>query len=100
MKLTEAEQRYVAQRANWYFDVYRGQNTGDSVIFTGDGVEDIDRLLSVITAGTQASARFVCDVGSTYSVYRPFDVEDVVAIRALFVGWYGEVNKPNAYVRR
>ena len=98
MRLTVPEQRLVAQKANWYFDVYMGQNTGDSVVYTGDGVDDLDRLISVIANGTQRGFKMVCDVSpGNYSVYRPADIEDVQAIRTLFIGWYGTVSKPNAY---
>jgi len=100
MLLTVSEQRLVAQGANWYFDVYLGQNTGDSVVFNGDGVDDLDRLISVVANGTQRGFKMVCDLGRTYSTYRPCDLEDVQAIRALFIGWYGPVSKPNAYAPR
>lgn len=100
MLLTVQEQRLVAQGANWYFDVYMGQNTGDSVVFSGDGVDDLDRLISVVANGTQRGFKMVCDLGRNYSVYRPCDIEDVEAIRALFIGWYGDVDKPNAYAPR
>jgi len=101
MLLTDSEQRIVAQGANWYFDVYMGQNTGDSVIFTGDGVDDLDRLISVIANGTQRGFKMVCNVSpGNYSSYRAADIEDVQAIRTLFTGWYGTVAKPNAYAPR
>ena len=91
----------MAQRGAWYFDVYFGANTGDSVVFTGDGVDDLDRLVCVLVNGTARDARFVCDVSTgNYSVYRPFDLEDVLAIRGYFVGWYGPVNKIDAYDKR
>lgn len=97
MLMTVPEQRLVAQGANWYFDVYMGQNTGDSVVFTGDGVDDLDRLIAVVANGTQRGFKMVCDVGRNYSSYRPCDIEDVQAIRTLFIGWYGTVSKPDAY---
>jgi hypothetical protein len=102
VKLTETEQRRVAQGANWYFDVYFGMNTGDSVVFTGDGVDDLDRLIEILSTGTFGStARYMCDVTfGNYSNYRPFDLEDLRAIRNYFIGWYGTVAKPDAYEPR
>lgn len=100
VKLTVNEQRLVAQKANWYFDVFMGLNTGDSVVYTGDGVDDLDHLITVLAAGTGRSARFVCDVSpGNYSVYRAFDMDDLQAIRGYFIGWYGTVNKPDAYTQ-
>jgi len=42
--------------------------------------------------------KFMCDVGTQYSDYRAFDIEDVYAIRAQFVGYYGNVNRPDVYL--
>jgi hypothetical protein len=100
MLMTVTDQRRVAQGANWYFDVYFGQNTGDSVVFSGDGVDDLDRLIATVAAGTNRGGKMVCDVGVNYSSYRPCDLEDVQAIRTLFIGWYGTVAKPDAYAPR
>lgn len=102
MKLTAEEQRLVAHRAQWYFDCYFGQGTDDSVVYTGDGVDDLDRLISILSnTKPGVNARFQCDVSpGNYSSYKPFDIEDVVAIRGYYVGWYGEVNKPDAYAKR
>lgn len=87
----------VARRADFFFDVYLGLGLGESCIYTGDGVDDLDRLSSLIASGTNVGATFVVDVGSQYSSYRPFDLEDIAAIRAQYVSFYGNVNKPNAY---
>ncbi len=95
------EQRRVAQRGSWFFDVYFGQGTGDSVVYTGDGVDDLNRLLSAWYSGTLKGATMRCDVSpSSYSEYRLCDHEDVMAIRGYFMGWYGTVAKPDAYVER
>ncbi len=39
----------------------------------------------------------MCDVGSQYSDWRPFDIEDVYAIRYYFISFYGNVDRPNVY---
>lgn len=51
MLLTQAQIDYQAHRANWYVQVdYRDTNVpGDVSIVTGDGVDDLDRLVQVQT---------------------------------------------------
>ena len=100
MLLTSDQQRDIARRAIWYFDCYFGP-PGDSVVFTGDGVEDLDRLISRLNENAAdnrvRNQRFLCDVGTQYSDWRPFDIEDVVAIRQQYIAYYGNVNRPNVY---
>jgi hypothetical protein len=83
--LTAAQQQAVARRADFFFDLYMGLGRGDSSIYTGDGVDDLDQVASVIAAGTNIGAKFTVDVGSQYSDYRRFDVEDLSAIRAQYI---------------
>jgi len=101
MLLTPAQHRDIARRAQWYFDCYFGALSQDSVVFTGDGVEDLDRLISRLNANAAdnrlLNQKFVCDVGTQYSTYRPFDIEDVMAIREQFIAFYGNVNRPDVY---
>ena len=101
MLLTPEQHRDIARRAIWYFDCYFGALSGDSVVFTGDGVDDLDRLIERLAANLvnnhARGQKFVCDVGVTYSVYRPFDIEDVVAIRSHYIDYYGNVDKPDIY---
>ena len=101
MLLTPAEQQAIARRAIWYFDCYFGFLSEDSVVFTGDGVEDLDRLISRLNMNAATNRtlhqRFMCDVGTQYSSYKPFDIEDVVAIREYYIAYYGDVNRPNVY---
>ena len=105
MKLTPQDQQAIARRGIWYFDCYFGMNHDDSVVFTGDGVDDLDALIARLQAAFSqpgaigVNSRFLCDVGTQYSSYKPFDIEDVQAIRWYYVQYYGEVNKPNAYVK-
>lgn len=101
MLLTPAQHRDIARRAQWYFDCYFGALSQDSVIFTGAGVEDLDRLISRLNANAAdnrlLNQKFVCDVGTQYATYRPFDIEDVMAIREQFIVFYGNVNRPDVY---
>lgn len=101
MLLTPAQHRDIARRAQWYFDCYFGALQADNVVFTGDGIDDLDKLISRLTDDAANNhvqgKRFTCDVGVIYSDYRPFDIEDVGAIRAQYVAFYGSVNKPNTY---
>lgn len=99
MKLTAEEQKLIARKAIWYFDCYFGMNTDDSVVFTGDGVDDLDVLISRLTkaaeeGGIGVNARFLADTGTTWESWKAFDVEDVQAIRQYYVAIYGEANKP------
>lgn len=95
MLLTTIQQREAARKANWMLDCYLGRNTQDSVVFTGDGVDDLDRALSFLQSGAlQPGYKLLIDLGGQYSDYRRFDLDDLVAIRAWYVSFYGEVNKP------
>lgn len=104
MKLTVVEQQAMARKAQWYFDCYFGLNHDDSVVFTGDGVDDLDKLISRLEYafthnGTNVNSRFQCDVGTLYSVPKPFDVDDVKAVRTYYMEFYGTVNKPAVLTR-
>jgi len=99
MLLNPADQQAIARRAIWYFDCFFGLNNDDSVVFTGDGIDDLDGLINrlqfaVLHNGTNIRSRFVTDIGTQYSVYRPFDLDDVRAIRQFYLDFYGNVNKP------
>jgi hypothetical protein len=100
MLLTSDQHRDIAQRAQWYFDCYFGP-PGDSVVFTGDGVEDLDELISRLNANAAQNfssvQRFMCNVGSQYSDWRQFDIEDVYAIKDQFLAYHGNVNRPDVY---
>jgi len=62
----------MARRAQFYFDCYFGLNNEDSVVFTGDGVDDLtalaDRLqFAVLNGGTNLNSLFLGGVDSQYS---------------------------------
>lgn len=101
MLLTSDQHRDIARRDQWYFDVYFGLLTGDNVVFTGDGVDDLDSFISRLeTNGSynfNRDQKFLCDVGNLYSDFRPFDLDDVRAIRTQYVLWFGDTAKPNVY---
>lgn len=100
MLLTSDEIDNIARRAQWYFDVQDNHINihGDSYIVTGDGVDDLDRLLGLFPIYPRI--RVSVDVGGIgASNHRPCDITDVQAIRAAFVGFYGEVNRVPATVR-
>jgi len=100
VRLTDQEVDTVARRGTWYLDLWFGQNAerADSVVMTGQGVADLDRTIDVMTfTGSTAGFRFQCDVGFNYSVYKPFDLEDVHRIRAKFISLYGDVDRIDVY---
>ena len=99
MKLTDVEVDTLARRGQWYFDMYFGFpiERQDSVVMTGQGVNDLDRVIAVMSQGSTPTSRFLCDVGFNYSVYRQFDTEDVQRIRTRFIALYGTVNRIDVY---
>lgn len=100
MLLTSVQHRDIARRAQWYFDCYFGP-PGDSVVFTGDGLDDlnslIDRLVGNAEHNRSLSQRFQCDVGTQYSDWHSFDLDDVKAIREQYLSFYGSVNEPDVW---
>jgi hypothetical protein len=92
--LTQAQINYQAQKANWYVSVdYRNVNVGgDPFIITGDGVDDLDRLISLMPI--YPNGRFFIDIGTVTEQFVPCDVDDIIAIRTAYIGYYGRVNKP------
>lgn len=75
----------------------------DAVVFTGDGVDDLDSLinrLNGMTATNGASrVKVLCDTGRTFSNYVLVTIDDVVALRQTYIEFWGTVNKPD-YNRR
>lgn len=64
-------------------------------------MEDLNRLISRLNENAATNfvhgQRFFCDVGTQYSDPRPFDIEDVYAIKTQYVLFYGNVNRPDVY---
>ena len=96
MLLTVAQQGTIARKAFWYFEC--DVKLQDSVVFTGDGVDDLDKVYAFM--GSYPRGRFSVDMGNQYSVYRRVDREDVAGIRAQYVTYYGEVSKPPIHLER
>ncbi len=94
MKLTQLEVQTVAEKAYWLFDLKFLQTElgGDWFTVTGDGVDDLDRLIDLLTAFP--NTRFSLDVGLHTSHFKDADLEDVHALRSAYVTFYGETNKP------
>ena len=71
----------------------------------GNGVDDINRLINIIAAGTYPGARLVIDVNAREVVtqapqWQRFDITDLLAIRTKYIALWGTVNKPNYYTRQ
>lgn len=96
MLLTVAQQGIIARKAFWYFEC--DVKINDPVVFTGDGVDDLDKVYAFM--GNYPRGRFSVDMGNDRAVYRRVDREDVAGIRAQYVAYYGEVNKPTVLVDR
>lgn len=95
MPLTQQQINFIAQKAQWYIEVdnRRAVDGGDTYTVTGDGIDDLDRFLAI--APTMPLARYQIDVGTQYSDYRPFDLNDARAIRTAYIEFFGTVNKPS-----
>ena len=94
----------MARKAYWYFDCDFGVGTGESSVFTGDGLEDLNSFISRLSdaqryGGINPYSRFLADVGTITSDWQPFDLDDVKAIRTYYVEVYGYVNKPPVTTR-
>lgn len=94
MKLSDIQHREVGRRAHWHFDLHLGRGTADSVVITGDGVDDLDRLVDILQTSLQIGSRLEMDVGGQYSIWLPVDLEDVLAIREQYVRFHGETDRP------
>ena len=98
MLLTSVQQREAARKAIWMLDIYMGRNTADSAVFTGEGVLDLDRSIALVQGPSlQPGSRIQIDLGGQSSDWRNCDVEDLQAIRAYYVQFYGEVERPNVW---
>lgn len=98
--LTTAQLDYLARSAAWKFDVaFRdARNAYDSVVHTGDGMDDLTRLISFLESLTLANGshqfRMQCDVGTTFSNWVNVTIDDVYALRQRFIEVWGSVAKP------
>lgn len=104
MNLTPEQHAYIAQRAQWYFDCRDApRNTTalmDSVVFTGQGLSDLNRTIGWI--GANPKAMVTCEVGSdgtvllgnAYPKYMQADIQDVYEIKNQFISYYGSVDRP------
>lgn len=98
--LTQEQLAYLAQSAQWKFDVSFKSERGadDAVVFTGDGVDDLNRLISRLESMTTTSGvsrvKMILDTGKLYSNYVTVTVDDVYALRQTFIETWGTVDKP------
>jgi len=106
VKLTDQDVYVVARRGEWKIDLYLGQNTGNSSIYVGDGIDDLDRVAGLIASGTNAGAKLMIDVGAYAQLnpgpdfaaqWRFFDLEDLTRIRTMYISLWGPVNRPDEY---
>lgn len=114
MKLPQADINYIAQRAQWLFDVaFSPRNSpvafGDNVTFTGQGLTDLNRTISVISSAMgqfpNPPPRITCEIGTQGTVllgnafpkYLQCDIQDIYAIKDAYIAYYGSVDKPSVY---
>lgn len=111
MKLSPQQHAYVAQRAQWYFDVAFSPRTspmafGDHVVFTGQGLSDLNRTISAVSNPSGPwGVSVTCEVGTggtvmlgnAFPVIRNCDIQDIYAIKEAYIAFYGSVDKPSAF---
>ncbi len=68
---------------------------GDEVIFAGDGVDDLDRVMGQMTFYPYGI--FKVDTGVFDGVYTPVSKTDLLALKDAFIAAYGTVDKPPLY---
>jgi len=96
--LTQEQIDYLAQRAYWKFDVHENYRNGrgfDPVAIVGDGVDDLDQLISRLQFYGTANTKIMADVGSLFSVYIESSLDDVYALKAAYINTWGTVSKPD-----
>lgn len=81
----------LAAAASWYFDCQLGDRN-DTVVITGDGVDDLDKLLARIDGNPRLT--MVLDVGLDTSQWETATRADVVRLRAAYVAAWGAEPKP------
>jgi len=95
--LTDQQLTYLAKTASWKFDVAikDARNFNDSVVYTGDGVDDLNGLIDRLES-MNGVTRFVVsvDVGSLFSNYVLVTLDDIYALRAKYISIFGTVTKP------
>lgn len=98
--LTAQQLDYLARSASWKFDVsFRdSRNAFDSVIHTGDGMDDLTKLIdyleNLVLPNGSVPYRIQCDTGTTFSNWITVSVDDVYALRQRFIEIWGSVAKP------
>lgn len=108
MKLSIHEHTYIAKRGQWYLDCATSPRRsptafGDSVVYTGQGLADLNRTISVVASSP--GIRITCEVGTAgtillgnaYPKYLECDIEDLYAIKQQFIEFYGSVDKPSVF---
>ena len=81
----------LAAAGSWYFDCHLGDQS-DTVVYTGDGVDDLDRLLAKLDGNPKMT--MVLDVGFDSSQWEVATRADVVRLRSAFVAKWGSEPKP------
>lgn len=95
--LTSAQLNYLAKTASWKFDVAikDARNANDSVVYTGDGVDDLNGLISRLeNMNGNTNYKVSVDVGSLFSNYVLVTLDDIYALRQTYISVFGTVTKP------
>lgn len=91
----DEELQAVAERAFFHFDVDQRDVRDSAFIMAGDGVDDLDRVISMMEDDPRM--RVQLDTSASNSSWRQMAIEDVRELRGYFIDFYGTVNKPDVY---
>lgn len=92
MRLSQKEIETVVDKGSWMFDFFEIDGKSDYAIYSGDGVDDLDRLIHMVT-NVPGNYRLLLDLGLFNSVWKSVDLEDLISMRNYVVASYGSVNK-------
>jgi hypothetical protein len=95
--LTDAQLTFLAKTASWKFDlaIKDARNANDSVVFTGNGVPDLDKLIDRLDSiNGLVNYKLTVDVGSLFTNTVIVTEDDVKALRAKFISIFGNVSRP------
>ena len=96
--LTQNQLQFLASTYAWKFDlgIRDARNYNDSVVYTGEGVEDLDSLIARLEGLNSVPTSYILsvDVGSLFSDYVKVTLDDVYALKQTYISTFGNVNRP------
>lgn len=95
MPLEDDEIQRQAQLASWKFDFdprrWNG-DTGDSAVYPGQGVSDLDKVIFAMQQNPKAVVYL--DIGLINDDWRQVTTTDVQKLKDAYISFYGTTDKP------